>query len=344
MEIPIQNLYYLLSYAWDKLDERERVRVDITERTELADLFAKILIRSTRVLLKRGIDRSYLAETEEIAGVRGKLHITESVKRQLIHRQRTLCTYDELSPDILTNRILVTTLDRIMRVKDIDHGLKNEVRKLRHMFPSIRPLDLCTRHFEEVRLHRNNRFYDFVMKVCRMIHECLLPTEDPGVFHFMDFQRDEERMNALFEAFVRNFYRHEMKGTTVSREIITWRFEAEVEEHLHLLPRMHTDITLMTPERKIIIDTKYYRRTLAYEWGGGVHSSNLYQLFSYLLNQEDPADERTLAATGILLYPTVQQEVALNYRYGRHVVHVCTVDLDQDWQYIERRLLEVVKD
>ncbi|MBL7940816.1 MAG: 5-methylcytosine-specific restriction endonuclease system specificity protein McrC [Flavobacteriales bacterium] len=342
MEIPIQNLYYLLSYAWDKLEERERVRVEVTERTDLVDLFAKVLIQSTRLLLKRGIDRSYVTETEEIAGVKGKLDLTASVKRQLLDRQRTMCSFDELSPDILTNRILVTTLDRLMRVVELDHSHRNDVRKLRLMFPEIRPLELHARHFDEVRIHRNNRFYDFVLKVCRMIYDCLLPTEDPGIFHFLDFQRDEEKMNRLFEAFVRNFYKHELRGFEVSRESIEWQFNSEVPSHLEFLPGMHTDITLTAADRKLILDTKYYRQTLAVDWGNRVHSGNLYQIFSYLMNQENASDNRTLTATGILLYPTVTKEVNLSYTYAQHPIRVHTVNLDEDWRAIEQRLVSII--
>ena len=66
MPIPIKNIYYLLCYAWNKLDEKERIKVSIDDKTELLDLFAKVLINSTKVLLKRGIDRDYIEKEEKI--------------------------------------------------------------------------------------------------------------------------------------------------------------------------------------------------------------------------------------------------------------------------------------
>ncbi len=45
MQIPIQNIYYLLCYAWDSLEEKGRVSVDIDDTTQLLDLFAKVLIK-----------------------------------------------------------------------------------------------------------------------------------------------------------------------------------------------------------------------------------------------------------------------------------------------------------
>ena len=57
MIIPIENIYYLLCYAWNILDEKDKVKVSVDDRTELLDLFAKILIQGTRILLKRGIEK-----------------------------------------------------------------------------------------------------------------------------------------------------------------------------------------------------------------------------------------------------------------------------------------------
>jgi 5-methylcytosine-specific restriction enzyme subunit McrC len=51
VKIPIQNLYYLLCYAWDRLDERDIVAVDAAGVTSLADLFARVLINGSNPLL-----------------------------------------------------------------------------------------------------------------------------------------------------------------------------------------------------------------------------------------------------------------------------------------------------
>src|ERR1017187_4639091 len=56
VKIPIQNIYYLLCYAWDKLAEKDVVAVEDIPTTTLADLFARVLINGTNHLLKRGFD------------------------------------------------------------------------------------------------------------------------------------------------------------------------------------------------------------------------------------------------------------------------------------------------
>ena len=55
--IPIRNIYYLLCYAWNRLDEGAIVDVSGVDTTELADLFATVLIGGVHHLTRRGLDQ-----------------------------------------------------------------------------------------------------------------------------------------------------------------------------------------------------------------------------------------------------------------------------------------------
>lgn len=343
MNIPIENIYYLLCYAWDKLDEKERVNVSAKDYTQLVDLFARILANGTKLLLKRGIDRSYVAVTEELSGIKGKLAISETLKRNILQKQRTICSYDDFSPNILVNQILVSTLSKLLFLKQLDKGIKDEIRSLMAMLPEIDVIPLSYSVFSHVRLNRNNRFYGLLLNVCEIIYQSTLPSEKAGEFTFMDFTRDENKMNQLFEAFVRNFYRLEQnKFTTVRRETIRWQFDDTSHRDNKYLPQMHTDITLENEQEKIIMDAKFYRQTMAVNFEKErVHSGNLYQVFSYLLNQED-GSLKTQNASGILLYPTIEKEYSVHYRYKEHNISIETVNLNADWKIIDRRLKEIV--
>ena len=72
-----------------------------------------------------------------------------------------------------------------------------------------------------------------------------------------------------------------------------------------------------------------------------IKSSNLYQLFSYLLNQQD-GSEKTKTATGILLYPTVEKDYDLDFHYKNHKIQIRTVNLNTNWRNISTRLKEII--
>jgi 5-methylcytosine-specific restriction enzyme subunit McrC len=207
MHIPIQNIYYLLCYAWNKLDEKDRVAVDIEDLASYLDLFAKVLINGTRILLKRGIEKSYITETIEIPGIKGKLELSETLKQGLHLKQRTICTIDEFSPDILTNQILIATFYRLLCIKELDKKLKSELKQVILMLPNISMIELRKKDFRNIRLHRNNQFYGFLLNVCEIIYDHTLPGEEKGEWTFVDFTRDERKMNQLYETFLLNFYR-----------------------------------------------------------------------------------------------------------------------------------------
>lgn len=93
---------------------------------------------------------------------------------------------------------------------------------------------------------------------------------------------------------------------------------------------METDITLENNTLKIIIDAKYYRETMIINYDRKkIKSNNLYQLFNYLLNQEDTTT-KTVNAKGILLYPAIKQDYNLQYKYKTHSIKIKAINLNSN--------------
>ena len=127
----------------------------------------------------------------------------------------------------------------------------------------------------------------------------------------------------------------------VKKEIIKWQFEIKDVESPRYLPQMETDITLENDTEKIIIDAKYYSETMAVNYDREkIKSANLYQLFSYLINQQSH-EPKTQTTKGILLYPTIDADYDLHYQYQRHDVWIRTVNLNTNWMNISKRLKEI---
>ncbi len=182
------------------------------------------------------------------------------------------------------------------------------------------------------------------MRICELIHQSILPESDKRGARFSDILHDEMRMGDVFENFVRNFLRAEQTTYTVKRDEIAWDAEAPAEEDARRLPKMITDITLRSPDKTIVIDTKFYKETLQKGYRGTtkkVRSSHLYQLYSYLRNMESRTGPDA-TAEGMLLYPTVDEEVDLAYDVQGHRIYVKTINLAQDWQGIREDLLGLI--
>ncbi len=341
MQIPIQNIYYLLCYAWNKLEESEIVNVNEIDSTELIDLFAKVLSNSCSRLLKQGLDRYYVEHEDVIMGIKGKFNFSATIKQNVLPLSKTACIYDEFDYDILHNQILKTTIGKLLRTKNLDSSIKDELYKVYLKLPPISEIVIREAMFNQIRLHRNNYHYDFILKVCQIVNENLLIDESKGNYKFQDFTREEKAMARLFEAFVRNFYKIET-DFSVSSDSIKWQFESDNAEDLDMLPAMLTDITLQGKNQKIIIDTKYYKEAFQTRYDKQkINSSNLYQLFSYLKNQEMDS-EITLNCEGILLYPSIQNDFVHSFKYENHKIRIMAINLNQDWQKIRTDLLKIV--
>ncbi|QRM36186.1 hypothetical protein JO965_45595 (plasmid) [Microvirga sp. VF16] len=182
-----------------------------------------------------------------------------------------------------------------------------------------------------------------LLKICRLLYEDLLPRASGEGARFANILKDEERMSAVFGAFVGNFYRREQSEFSAGSELISRDATAPEQEHTAYLPMMRTDVTLRFVAETVVIGTKYYRKTLSTHMRSEkIWSSHLYQIFAYLKNLER-AGGNDARARGILLYPTVGRALNVGYEIGGHLISAVTVDLNEDWPAIHQNLLNILQ-
>lgn len=356
-QIPIANLYHLLCYAWDFFQLDAQVDVDRDDHAGYAELLTKVLTAGCVHLLKQGLHRDYQARTEAMRAIRGKLEMAPSLSTGRLEQGVAVCTHDEFTADIPANQVLKAVLLRMARLPGMDKGLADGARAVALRMAEVSWVEPSLALLGRVRIHRNNRFYGFLLSICRLILEATSVKElreGPEPAARQQFYRAvEQRLPDLFEAFVRNFYAKHLAHqgwTHTSRRHIDWQWEALTPGGDAFLPKMETDITLEHPDCKIILDTKFYG-------SGGVdgdrekfHSANMYQLHAYV-TQTALAASRPSAhphdhdASGMLLYATVNdQDFHHRYQMGPHAMAVATVNLGLPWRAVEARLLAVIND
>lgn len=348
--IPIKNLYYLLCYAWELADQREKIKVDASDCSTYPDLFAKLLVTGCSVLFKRGLHHEYVAHQENIVGIKGKWNVSASILSPGYWTGKMNCTYDEFSDDILINQIIYASLRRLLGYKELNERVRKDVLKIYNRFPKVSDIELTSSTFQNVVITRDNRFYSLLIHICKMIFDALLPNEnEDGQFHFVDFSRKD--MQRIFESFLFNFYKRECfkEYPVVERSRIQFQLQT-IEGSASVLPTMLTDVTLINPKegKKIILDAKYYLETLVSRdketMQEKVRTAHMFQIMEYVRNQEVANVPYTMNANGILVYPQTGKE--LNYT-GKlsgtnHFFRFCSVDLNKEWWEIDKRLREII--
>jgi 5-methylcytosine-specific restriction enzyme subunit McrC len=278
----------------------------------------------------------------ETRNIRGKVDLSGSVKRRLLTIPAATCFVDELRRDVLHNQIIRATLLRLAGSPEVDRNLQHELRLIAAQLGEISLIQLRGDCFGRVQLHRNNRFYRFLLNICELCYGSLLADEASGAWRFMDFERDEQKMRSMFQNFVYNFYRIEQKDFNVSSERFEWSTTDPPTGQVPLLPTMTTDVSLTSANRKIVVECKFSREALQVNWGKtSARSEHLYQLYAYLRNLEHREGPNS-HAEGLLLYPTVSQPVDFCFRAAGHNIRVVTLDLNRDWQEIRYDMLALI--
>ena len=153
--IRIQNIYYMLAYAFQVLNEQGYRNIATEDFDNTAELCAAILIRGTSIQIKRGLGKEYIPQTEALSSLRGKIDITESIKTQALQRKQLVCSYDEFSVNSYMNRIIKSTMQLLLRV-DITKARKKELRKLLVFFDDVDVIDLYSVNWN-MQYNRNNQ-------------------------------------------------------------------------------------------------------------------------------------------------------------------------------------------
>lgn len=330
--IRIQNIYYMLSYAFQVLNEQGYKQVATEEFDNVAELCAAILIKGVSLQIKRGLGKEYVVQSEPLSSLRGKIDISASIKQQSTLKKQLICNYDEFSINSYMNRILRTTMDILLRC-DLSKGRKKQIRKLLIYFSDVEPLSQEKINWR-LQFNKNNQTYQMLIFVCYMILKGLLQTTSDGSTKLMEFL-DEQRMCRLYEKFILEYYRKEHPEIRVSASQIPWDTDDDYRE---MLPVMQSDIMLKKGEKTLIIDAKYYSHTTQKQYDvNTLHSGNLYQIFTYVKNLDT---DRTGNVSGMLLYARTDEIVLPNneYKMGGNAISVKTLDLDCDFSEIKKQL------
>lgn len=339
--IPIQNVYYMLSYAFQVLNEQGYKNIATEQFHNTGELMAAILEKGIAIQLKRGLGKEYIPQTEALSSLRGKIDIAESIKTQSMLRKQLICTYDEFSVNSTMNRIIKSTVALLLR-SNISKQRKKNLRKLMMYFGEVNFIDLHTVNWN-VQYNRNNQTYRMLISVCYLVVKGLLQTQSGGSTQLMDFL-DEQRMCRLYEKFILEYYRKEYKDQiTANASQIPWQLDNEENT---MLPVMQSDIMLQHDNRVLIIDAKYYEHSTQVQFDKHtLHSSNLYQIFTYVKNKEYELRDREHKVSGMLLYAKTKEEVYPNnvYQMSGNQITVRTLDLNLPFSDIAKQLNTIVE-
>lgn len=329
----------MLSYAFRILNEQGYKKIETEEFCNVADLCAAILVKSVTTQLKRGLHQAYMHQYDALSTLRGKIEYSESITSGVCLQKKWFCTYDEYMVNTKMNQIIKTTFIVLLHAK-INPIRKKEIKKILVYFSEIDEINVHTIDWK-IQYHKNNQTYQLIHAICYLVLHDLLQTQQEGTLTLMDYM-DEQSMAKLYERFIFEYYRKEHLELKVSAPYISWQLDDAVDT---MLPIMKTDVMLSKGDKFVIIDAKYYTKTLQDHFNvKTIHSSNLYQIFTYVKNKEIELAHIPHVVSGILLYAKTDESVYPqgDYQMSGNNISVKTLDLNSEFTEITIQLDEIV--
>ena len=332
----------MLTYAFQVLRQTNFEEISSEDFENTQDLFAAILSKGLAQQLKQGLYREYITINEDLSTLRGKVDINSSIKLKMQKKQLIGCEHDELSENNRFNQIIKTTANLLIRQATVSSEHKAELKKEMLFFSNVDEIDVPTIRWDTLKFQRNNQGYKMLLNVCYFVLEGLLYSDEQGNYKVASFL-DEQRMCHLYERFILEYYRYHYRGViTANSTQVKWNVDDGV---IDFLPIMQTDIMLKCKGKTLIIDAKYYGRTMQtgqYDTTT-LHSNNMYQIFTYVKNQDVSGDG---SVSGMLLYAKTDEAITPNNQFMMqgNKISVKTLDLNLTFKDIAAQLDFIVQD
>ena len=340
----IKNIYYMLSYAFKILKQSNYDEVASEKFENAQDLFAAILSKGIAQQLKQGLYREYITKNETLSTMRGKLDLQETLRNRIQRKQKLACEFDELSENNLFNQILKTTIHYLLIAEGVEVERKSVLKKILVFFDGIELLEPSVIPWSRLHYQRNNKNYEMLMNVCYFVLDGMLRTTEKGEYKMESFS--DEHMARLYEKFILEYYnQHHTYLSEVNAGQVKWNLIGDNSESMiRFLPIMQTDIMLRLKDQILIIDAKYYGKTLQQQYDKyTLHSNNVYQIFTYVKNQDK---NNTGNVAGILLYAKTNEDITPDcmFNMGGNQIGAKTLNLNRDFSLIASQLDKLVED
>jgi 5-methylcytosine-specific restriction enzyme subunit McrC len=281
---------------------------------------------------------------EDLSVMRGKLNINETLRLQVQRKQKLFCEFDDFSENNLYNQILKVTIHRLIKAEDVSSERKQALKQLIVLFGNVKLIQPDHITWKRLIYQRNNRNYELLLNICYLVLNGMLQTTEDGSYKLLSFS--DEHMERLYEKFILEYYKQHHPELSPSAPIIEWNHTEEPDDQMiQFLPKMKTDIVMTKGDRTLIIDAKYYGKSMIENYGKAtLRSSHLYQIFAYVKNMDA---KNTGKVSGLLLYAKTEEEVfpeGKPFVIGGNSIGAMTLDLNQKFKSIAEQLDKIASD
>lgn len=277
------------------------------------------------MVVRKGVARTYVAKQDNLVYLRGKLQLTEHIRRNSYNSTRVYCDFDEYDVDRPINRLIKGALLIVNRLTR-DPINQQRCRELLFWFDKVPGTQDPRADFSRVRRDRLVQHYAPAMPLCRLILFGLNPLTQQGENEVVSMLFP---METVFEAYVAAKLPLQFPSWRVSSQVSG---QALIDEHLQRrMFYLRPDLVLKQAQTRVIADTKWKlidetKRSDKY----GISQADIYQLFGYTQKYLGHQQHKEV----MLIYPAcdtfAEALPPFWYRQGSEVLYAVPYDLEKD--------------
>jgi 5-methylcytosine-specific restriction enzyme subunit McrC len=286
------NLLHMLLAAFD-IEVHVPGLADATlSEASWLDSFIRVFCLELAEQVRRGLMRRYRTEEDDLPTLRGRLVVSDQLRRNFIHRERLACKFDELDENHPLNQVFKHTLNRMaLCVRSVT--VQRSVWELQLAFDSVSNPTLPRGWWRKVTLDRLTTRFAQALRMAQMFLDGASPDVAHGYAESYALLFD---MNDLFEKFVGRELRRCLQPLGLRVHL------QHARHHLMWDPSSKANLFALRPDVVVfsdvlavcICDTKW-KRLSPDDRKLGVQQGDLYQMLAYA--------DRYACDTILLVYP-----------------------------------------
>ncbi len=277
----------------------------------LFEIFISMFLDEVSKLIKIGIKSDYVELEDNLKFLKGKLKISEQIRKNIVHKERFYVYYQEFSIDRAENRLIKSTLEFLYRRSKSSRN-QRLIREYLFIFDEISSSSDINADFSRLKLNRQTKHYEQALLWSKIFlqNKSFSPYRGSDVAFALLFD-----MNTLFESYVGDFIKKKHPGT-----ILQHQGKYLIEE-----PRrdfgLKPDIFLKYKNQNYIADTKWK----IVKSKDDISQADLYQLYAY--------GKKYNCGKLYLIYPKIDgiKQEFMKFKYEKDMqLEILYFDLEKD--------------
>jgi 5-methylcytosine-specific restriction enzyme subunit McrC len=245
----------------------------------LIEVFIAEFLQSVENVVKHGLRSAYSLNRDNLPFLRGKLLMTEHMRRNMFRADRFFTEHDIFTQDRAENRLIHTALSRALTMTTTQDSQKL-ARELRFVFADVPTTTDAALDFQRVHLDRSMGYYADALGWARLILAAEAPLPGKGEH---DAPSLLFPMETLFEAFVAKFLAPRLNPSCRLKAQSKKLYLVQHKGHgwFRLKPDM---LVCQRDDVLLVLDTKWKLLDAGKSGGAqkyGLSQADMYQLQAY---------------------------------------------------------------